>query len=258
MSSVSEPGTPAKSPVSDGERVGAGLQRTLVLVPVGRPIEPECERGLLELEKRGYIVRRFLGTAAVDVARSVAASRALTNGFDELIWIDSDIGFEADAVDLLRSHEQPFTCAIYPKRGQPELACHVLPGTNDILFGEDGGLLEILYAGMGFCRIRREVFDAIRDTHNLPLCGMADEGTFHPYYMPMLREPDAPGPMWYLAEDFAFCHRARTSGHALFADTRIRLSHVGRYGYSWEDAMGERTRYANVKMRLGPPPKNER
>jgi hypothetical protein len=55
---------------------------------------------------------------------------------------------------------------------------------------------------------------------------------------------------WYLAEDYAFCERARRAGHALWADTRLRLSHVGRYAYSWEDAMGERDRYANVRMRL--------
>jgi hypothetical protein len=232
-------------------------EKTLVLVPVGRAIEPECERGLSELTKRGYKVRAFPSTAALDVARSVAASQALADGMDDLVWIDSDIGFDADDLDRLCEHEASFTCALYPKRGAAELACHVLPGTAELLFGEHGGLTEVLYAGMGFCRIRREVFADIREKQSLPECRLGDKELFHPYFMPMMREPTSPGPMWYLAEDYAFCHRARLSGHPIFADTRIRLMHIGRYGYTWEDAMGDRTRYVNIRMKLGPPPKNE-
>lgn len=54
----------------------------------------------------------------------------------------------------------------------------------------------------------------------------------------------------YLADDFAFCERAHRAGRPVFADTRIRLFHVGRYGYSWEDATGSRERYENVRMLL--------
>lgn len=55
---------------------------------------------------------------------------------------------------------------------------------------------------------------------------------------------------WYLAEDYAFCARAWRAGHVVMADTRVRLHHVGRYGYTWEDALGPRERYRNVKMLL--------
>lgn len=55
---------------------------------------------------------------------------------------------------------------------------------------------------------------------------------------------------WYLAEDFAFCERARRAGHPVLADTSIRLFHIGRYGYSWEEAMAPRQRYENVTMIL--------
>jgi len=41
---------------------------------------------------------------------------------------------------------------------------------------------------------------------------------------------------WYLGEDFAFSERARRSGFPIIADTRIRLEHIGKHGYSWEDA----------------------
>jgi hypothetical protein len=54
----------------------------------------------------------------------------------------------------------------------------------------------------------------------------------------------------YLAEDFAFCHRARSCGFKIMADTRIRLWHVGRYRFGWEDAGGDPKRYGDYRYRI--------
>lgn len=66
--------------------------------------------------------------------------------------------------------------------------------------------------------------------------------------------PESPIPVpsapWYLAEDFAFCHRARQCGFTIWADTRIRLGHIGSCQYSWEEAGGETKRYATYNYRL--------
>jgi len=42
----------------------------------------------------------------------------------------------------------------------------------------------------------------------------------------------------YLCEDYAFEERARQSGHHIHVDTRLRIGHVGTYGYTWEEAGG--------------------
>lgn len=224
-------------------------KRCVVLVPVGAHIEPECEHGLAALEKRGYEVRRRAIHAAVDLGRSTMASEALAEGFDELMWIDADIAFDPADVDRLRAHEKSFTCALYPKRGPAELACHALPGTKEIVFGTMGGLQEMQYVGFGFCLVRREVFDDVRTKEALPTCSKRSRKPFVPYFQPLV-VPAPEDDHWYLAEDFAFCERARRAGHPVFADTRIRLQHIGRYGYTWEEATGERQRYENVKMIL--------
>ncbi len=226
-------------------------RKCVVIVPVGSHTEPDCERGLAELERRGYAVRRRSCHVAIDLGRSQMASDALADGYDEQMWIDADIGFSADDVDLLRTHSESFVSGIYAKRGTPELACHVKPGTSELIFGEMGGLVEMTYVGMGFCLIRREVFDDIRTKHALPTCGTRTKTPFVPYFQPLvIPHTDDPTDSWYLAEDYAFCHRASSAGHPVIADTRIRLFHVGRYGYSWEDAMGARERHKNVKMLL--------
>jgi hypothetical protein len=55
---------------------------------------------------------------------------------------------------------------------------------------------------------------------------------------------------WYLAEDYAFCERARRCGYAIWADTRIRLGHIGTCQYTWEEAGTETRRFTTFTYRL--------
>ena len=80
------------------------------------------DEALQVLQQRGYRVWRVRGHSAIDQGRSVMATQALAEGYDELMWIDSDIAFDPDAVDRLRSHQLPFTCGLYPKKGLREMA----------------------------------------------------------------------------------------------------------------------------------------
>src|SRR5579871_6729605 len=90
--------------------------RCVVLVPANFGVEPECDRALMELERRGYVVWRIPGFAAIDQCRNQAATDALARGFEELFWLDADIEFHPDALDRLRSHNLPIVSAIYPKK----------------------------------------------------------------------------------------------------------------------------------------------
>jgi len=55
---------------------------------------------------------------------------------------------------------------------------------------------------------------------------------------------------WYLGEDFAFSERARRSGFPIIADTRIRLEHIGKHGYSWKIAGDDRKRYGTYHFHI--------
>ena len=98
-----------------------------ILVPVGGAIEPHCEHGLHELERRGYRVRRAFGYSAIDFGRSSLASQAIADGFEEIMWIDSDVGFDPDDVDKLRGHSLPLCCGLYAKKNGQGFACHFCP-----------------------------------------------------------------------------------------------------------------------------------
>jgi len=72
-----------------------------------------------------------------------------------------------------------------------------------------------------------------------------------PYFQPLV-VPDGEG-HWYLGEDFAFCERARRAGHRIWADTTVRLFHIGGYPYSWEDAGADTTRYVDYTFKVETP-----
>lgn len=222
-------------------------QQCCVLVPYGGSIDKGCEKSLLELESRGYPVRRVSGYSQIDIARNEISGAALRDGFEELMWIDSDIEFRPGDVDKLRGHNLPICCGIYPKKDQCELACHVLPGTTSLNFGSTGGLTEILYAGTGFLFVKKEVFNRMDEQLSLPICNAFAGRPHRPYFQPLIVNNPVKGP-WYLGEDYAFCERARQCGFQIMADTTIRLGHVGQYSYSWEDAGGKMTRFDSFRL----------
>ncbi|WP_174372014.1 hypothetical protein [Nocardia pneumoniae] len=219
-----------------------------MLVPVHDYIEPGCAEGLAELERLGYPVWRIYGCSAIDQARSQIATDALAQGFEELMWIDADIRFHPKAVEILRSHDLPVVCGIYPKKKSRKLACSLLPGTDKIVFGTGGGTLEIRYAAGGFLLTKRYVYEKIAEQEELPVCNEQFGRANVPYFLPMII-PDGAN-HWYLSEDFAFCERARRSGFTIHADTRFRLEHIGKYGYTWEDAGTGRNRYARYEFTI--------
>ncbi len=240
----------------------------VILVPFSTHVVPACERGLIELQRRGYEVWRVGGYAAIDAGRSELATKALADGREETFWIDSDIQFNPDDVDRIRSHGLPITTGIVARKGARAIASQTLPGTGQLRVGAGGGLVEILYAGAGFLHVRREVYTAIREKLKLPLCNAQFGRPMVPFFQPMIVPwrkqevrgqksgdrmeadhplpdplPEGEGSMWYLGEDYSFCERARQCGYKIMADTSIRLWHIGEYAYGWEDAGLEKVRH---------------
>jgi len=209
-------------------------KRCAVLVPFSAAIVPACERALEELERRGYDVHRVGGYAAIDQGRNQMATDALMDGYEETMWIDADVEFQPDSVDRLRSHGLPIVCGIYAQKGRRALASHLMPGTSKIVFGSEGGLVEILYAAAGFLHVRREVYVEMQERQQLPICNEQFGSPMVPFFQSMV-SPCEDG-HWYLAEDYAFCQRARASGFKIMADTTVRLWHIGNVAYGWEDA----------------------
>ncbi|HEV2393039.1 MAG TPA: hypothetical protein VG146_11835 [Verrucomicrobiae bacterium] len=226
--------------------------KCLVLVPVHEHIEPGCEDGLRELERRGYTVWRRYGMSDIAFGRSGLASEGLSSGFEELMWIDSDILFNPDDLEKLRRHKLPIVGGIYAKKGDRDMACVAHRGCPEIVFGDAGGPIELKYIGAGFLLTRRVVYERIdRDLFSRDHPKRARGATrMAPFFFNTI-EGRRPGRQ-YLSEDYSFCAYARKCGFKIMADTTVRLGHIGRYVYSWEELGGARERRSIVRVRVVP------
>lgn len=203
-----------------------------ILVPVAQYIEPATEAALNEMQRRGYVVPTIRGGSAIDLVRSCLATQAYIDGFEETMWIDADIEFQPDQVEQLRSLDLPFSAGAYTTKGTGAFAGKLKPGRR-VKFGRDGGVTDAFeLVGMGFTHVRRCVYEKVAE--GLPACNGGYFGKrVAPLFLPMT-VPDG-DVQCYLPEDYAFCYRATQAGFPPVVDTRIKLGHVGKKAWTWDD-----------------------
>jgi predicted O-methyltransferase YrrM len=235
-----------------GDAVFAPPARTqaVVLVPHMNGIEWECDQALHRLEQAGVRVVRRPGCSAIDMARNEMLSDALHDGAEAMLFIDSDIGFDpADALRLL-ARPEPVITGVYAKKGRREFASEFAGGTKEVVFGPDAtGPYPLRYAATGFLRVRAGVLRRMIADLRLPLCNTHWGRGVWPFFMPLI-VPHGQGKLHYLGEDWSFSYRLAQIGVTPLADTSVRLWHWGRYGYSWEDAGSDVSRYRTYSYRL--------
>lgn len=204
-------------------------QKTIILVPVGSYIEPACDAALRELEKNDIKVYRKYGFSAIDQGRCVMAQQAIDQGYEHLFWIDSDISFYAGDVYKVLNYNLPFVTGAYSVKGWPALTTRFLDDFDEIVFGDKGKLYEVEYAATGFMYTNISVYQKIANKYNLhPVKIWGGQYRVHPWFFPMITNDE------YIGEDFSFCKRARKCNIQIFCDTTIRLSHIGKYEYSFD------------------------
>lgn len=200
-----------------------------ILVPVSSYIERSCEESLKVLEQDGIKVYRKWGFSAIDQGRCVLAQMAINDGYEHLVWIDSDISFYPWDVYKLISHELKFVTGAYTVKGWPRLTTKFHPDFKIIEFGKNGGLYEVTWAATGFMYAHVDVYkDIVKKYKMKPVKIWGGEYLVHPWFFPMIVNDQ------YIGEDFSFCERAIKSGHKIYCDTTIRLSHIGKYEYSYD------------------------
>jgi len=125
--------------------------------------------------------------------------------------------------------QQPFITGTYCVKGWPALTTKFHSDFDEIVFGTHGGLYEAEYAATGFMYTHVSVYERIKVKFGLkPVNIWGGQYKVHAWFLPMIIDDN------YVGEDFSFCHRARKSGITIFADTTIRLAHIGRYSYSFD------------------------
>jgi hypothetical protein len=197
------------------------------------------------LRQRIDLVYSFTASESlVPNARNVLAHQFLESNATHLMWIDSDIGFNAMDIVKMLVADRDIVCGIYPKKevdwasvakaaksGVPPeqlsnhaglFAVQLIDDSARGLATDPDGLLEVAAGGTGFMLIKRGVFDALSDI--VPEY-VPDRAPIKEYYATST-DPESG---MLITEDYHFCRLARSKGFKIYAAPWAHLGHAGTY-----------------------------
>lgn len=217
----------------------------LMLIPVYQTMETETSNAVQDLVEKGWDLLVRSASGMLDRTRAEMATDALRSGHEWLLWIDADIAFRPDDAErLLRTAEHErldFVCADYPTK-QFGARHTTIFERSSVRCGVDGQLEPIKRCGFGFVLMRRSVLlrvgehmEKVRKEPKVQMNRLGDGTVGYPYFWPILHIDKPEDPPFYMGEDYSFCERAREAGINLWCDTRIRLGHIGRAVFTWEN-----------------------
>jgi hypothetical protein len=178
---------------------------------------------LLALNARGdvFTVHDECGNALIADARALIVAQFLASDAEHLVFVDSDVCWEAGALLKLIDHKVDFVAGIYPQRKDPINYCvKWLPKPE---LHAVNGLLEVAGVPAGFMRVSRGLLEK-----------MVSQYPDTEFYCPAAPNERA----WALfadyrigkhkmGEDYAFCKRWTEMGGQLWIDPEIKMGHVG-------------------------------
>lgn len=169
-----------------------------------------------------------------------------------LLFVDSDIQFNANDVLKMVNYDKDIVCGTYPKKSidwnkvvyavnngmnNPDdleiAACNyaynsLCENQKDLIKMFEGtDLIEVKHAATGFMLIKREVFINLFNkvnTYTMPadVYGTDGERTIRCFFDTKISENKE-----YLSEDWFFCELWRKYGGKIYIDPQIRLKHIG-------------------------------
>jgi len=168
------------------------------------------------------------GDSLVSRARNKVTGYFLSSDCEYLMFIDSDITFAPEQINMLRAQEKGVIGGIYLKKTLP-----YQPVSNSFI-EQEGNLQVMREIGTGFMMIHRSVFEKIRE--KFPERNFKrenDEPELKSGYYDYFGVGVVNGR--YLSEDYYFCHLAREAGFKIYYDPSIIVTHHGQTQYPMED-----------------------
>ena len=184
--------------------------KTLIAIPAMDQIYTVTAQCLMNLRPVGEYGTQFAVRMPVDIARNSLAKYACEEGFDRILWIDSDMTFDADMMERLSADMDEgwdMVCGLYFKRKfplEPVIYTKMLadPPTAEMFYDyPQDALFEVAGCGFGGVLMKTEALAEM------------DEPPFD-----MI-----PG----LSEDFSCCVRMARLGKKMACDSRVKFGHIG-------------------------------
>jgi len=200
-------------------------------------------QALFYLKEAGWDVGwiHYGNVASVTKARNALVSEAVTNGFTDMVFIDSDIAYAPESLEKLLEHDLDLVAGVQRNNMATELAGVVnpFPYAVEPLKRSDGtpyfevneGLAEVISVPTAFMRIRtkpiKELMTKVPELqyHDDNIVG-ADEHLYALFDHRLHPHPRYEGKQKYHGEDYAFCRLWREHGYKVHADLSIPLRHI--------------------------------
>ena len=234
---------------------------------VATPVHSECSihytQSLLELQKecwRKKIGVRFhlMKSSLVTQGRNMCVSAFLESDSTHLLFIDSDISFNAGAAERLVACDKDIISIPYPLKdmnwdkalklfneGKLKTAQDIrnkafyrypmkVPDNNAIKIKD--GIIEVTHSPTGFMLIKREVFDKMIEKY--PHLRIDQDQVINgknerlPHMWNFFDTQFDQEKHTYLGEDFAFCKRWKDIGGKCYAWINDYISHIGEHQYT--------------------------
>lgn len=192
--------------------------KILLGMPCMRTIPYQTTVSLLRTCQAGAVEPCMVEGSLVYDSRDYIASFAVNNGFDYVLYADSDMVFSSDDLKKLLAHDDDIVSGYYVSRDgneKPVIYSKIItrrrfPFRSPSLIRDDSvsGYGPVAACGFGFCLIKTS---AIKNM--------------------LKRYKSLFEPKWGVGEDIAFCIRARKCGYQVYCDRDVKLGHVGQKVY---------------------------
>ena len=149
-------------------------------------------------------------------ARNALVTEFLQGEATDLLFLDSDVGFDPTALARIGHAEKPFVAGVYPKKtdGELDFPLDILPG---IQATDMNGLLEVRMVPTGFLRLNRSVFEHMPYEIYRGTKGQVQFGYFDTFL----------GGGEFIGEDVRFCRQWRERGGKIWLLPDITFQHLG-------------------------------
>lgn len=208
---------------------------------------------LLESKGIKYTFLFRFNESLITRARNAIVTKFMDSGASHLLFIDADIGFDADQVIKMIDADKDIICGIYPSKtinwasvakavhdGVPNNKLEKYTGTWVVNMKHYDATatvdvnepFEIWNGGTGMMLIKRKVFEKLKDKVPSYVGNEVDPimqsrvGKKIPEFFSTSIDPIS-GVL--LSEDYHFCRIWREAGGTVWAAPWVELSHVGTY-----------------------------
>ena len=196
--------------------------RTLIAIPCMDMVHTIFMKALLGLNQVGECRYAISCSSLIYDARNNLAKQAIKEGYDYMMWFDSDMDFQPDFMQklfqdmeennldivggLYFTRRAPTNPIVYEKVGywHSDENNEVTPMAVPYREYPKDQLFECEGIGFGGVLVKVDLLKRVQDKFGLPF-----------------------SPILGFGEDLSFCARARDLGAKIYCDSRLKMGHVG-------------------------------